>query len=141
MFGNAEVCAAYIAGFFDGEGCISAQQSPAGNYWVKVTFSQKNVEQLEMIQDNVTMFWGIASSLHYNGRGRDQHLTGVLSYTTNNAARIARILMPYAALKKEQLEWVVYTWDNHLIEGTSRQDKAFLAAQLENRPRTIYETG
>lgn len=84
--------AAYIAGFFDGEGCISLTNRGA----VKVTISQKIVDPLDFIQETL----GAGSIYYANKRESYRYYLGgrplVISFLEQT--------LPYLIVKREKAE-------------------------------------
>lgn len=90
----SKIDAAYIAGFFDGEGCISIRDIRKAGGHVRITFSQKPPKVLYEIQKIIG--FGTISKLP----------TGCHHYTFSckkRAMEFIQLVLPYARVKKEQL--------------------------------------
>jgi hypothetical protein len=78
--------AEYLAGFFDGEGCVSVR----GNGYLSVTFSGGHTNLLTMIKAD----WG--GSLHVRPNG-----IGSLQFTTRQAVAVLQYMLPHLIIKRE----------------------------------------
>jgi hypothetical protein len=134
MFQDEDVCAAFIAGFFDGEGSVNSHYNlKTGYYQVKLSFAQRNARVLEVIQSETARFWNLNSSMHQQASG----LHG-LTFQGSQGHVLAKNLVEYSIVKRSQLDWFIYTWDNCYVEGTNLQNKVFLDAQFRIKPKTDY---
>jgi len=98
-----ELSDSYIAGFFDGEGCITSQLTYiTGKYEkyprvnVQISITQKDRKILEWIQER---FLG---TIHVHDRDNlcyHLRITGKI-----NMGRFLRAIQPYSVVKKEQIE-------------------------------------
>jgi len=97
----------YIAGFFDGEGCVNVY--PNGNTQrVAVTLTQGNPEVLEVIQEFLEDM-GIPSAIYAKSSSRSQWF--VLSITAREQVKLVlENLTPYLIVKQpaaiKTLEWM-----------------------------------
>lgn len=96
---------AYVAGFFDGEGHVSF---PKANKWqVRLTFTQKDLHQLEVVQEIIQ-----AGKIYgpYNGCYR------LVVNRREDIQRVAELLLPWCVLKRPKLELALRrmkrTWGN-----------------------------
>lgn len=85
---------AYIAGFFDGEGCISSSMKGGKRYMLQVTISQRSRLVLNHIQD--LLGYG---KIYTNARG----VSILRIQGANNIASFIRVIYPYSIVKKPQL--------------------------------------
>jgi hypothetical protein len=129
-----EIYAAYLAGFFDGEGTITTQISARDVFTLRLGFTQRSLSTLQHVHARVVEYWEIVGIVE----SRKDGMTRLL-YNTSKARAMAQVILPYSFVKKSQLEWLIYTWDNRLIPNTGVQDKTFLQAQFDCRPRTDYD--
>jgi hypothetical protein len=129
---NALICAIYLAGFFDGEGNLSAHHSKQGHYQFTLVFSQRSSDMLFAIQAATEEHWQLSGSIYMNGRSNG------LRYSGNSACTLAIQLLPYVVYKLDQLAWFIETWQNRKPEGAYFNDKEYLRRRLEMRPRTDY---
>jgi hypothetical protein len=88
----SETDLAWIAGFFDGEGCISARITAEGRTTLQVSIGQKDRTQLAFIQE---IFGGSITKI----KGKDHYH---LSMYATRSTRMLEAIMPYLKLKKPQ---------------------------------------
>jgi hypothetical protein len=94
---------AWIAGFFDGEGCITARVAENGSPTLQVSIGQKDRTQLEFIQE---IFGGSITEI----KGKDHYH---LSMYATTAIRMLEAIIPHLRLKRPQavlaVEFVSYS--------------------------------
>lgn len=86
--------AAWLAGFFDGEGCLSAAFRPGVGAYARVQIAQKDRAVLDEIKDLL----GFGSIAVYS--------SGVHSYRISDPAHIRtfiELILPYAVVKRDKL--------------------------------------
>jgi len=79
----------YIAGFFDGEGCVIIAQS-GNRFWLVVSLTQRKREILEMIQKQ---FGGYLDCV---GISR-------LRFSCEQAAQFLKAIQPFVIVKKKEI--------------------------------------
>ena len=86
--------AAYIAGFFDGEGCIHGRIGKSGHPMVGITITQKRPEVL---------FWikGILNMGHVNKRSNGTSRWAITG--SKNIGRFIDLVLSYCKVKEEEL--------------------------------------
>lgn len=89
----------YTAGFFDGEGCISIAKGSHSQHptTLRVMLSQRNPEVLQVIQE----WFDSGKIIEKQKKGRPTH---ELQFFGEDAEQFVRLILPYAVVKKEQLE-------------------------------------
>jgi len=110
----------WLAGFFDGEGCIGLQRQGIYGYYARLQLVQKDREILENIQ---AVFGG---HLHHCAGPKTKYKTWRLAWHGKDAVQLAARLLPYSRCKQDQfttfLEGVQYppkeraTFDQRLRE-------------------------
>ena len=103
----------YVAGFFDGEGCINTGVSPYPDGWVhvRVSMSQKHPQVLEAIRD----WLGVGNlSRHKNTGVYHLNICG-----RRNVRRFIRLVYPHSVVKRRQLK-LAYA----LVNGPSLSKEA-----------------
>lgn len=99
----AETDKAYIAGFFDGEGCISIHKGKiygkSINPYHRLTIHLANIN--ENIIDYFVDFFGGYKRTNYKCRGKERpcHYWVI---STQKAANFLKLILPYLKIKKEQ---------------------------------------
>jgi hypothetical protein len=85
---------AYVAGFFDGEGCIAARVNPAGYTSLQVSIGQSDLAQLEYVQ-------GVIGGTITPIKGKEHWHLGLRHAET---VAFLEAAMPYLRLKRPQAE-------------------------------------
>lgn len=85
----------YIAGFFDGEGCISGQKQGDKPPTVRITIGQKKSEILYWIRKTLGMGRVITSPFRGTSRW--------IITSKENIGRFISLILPYCKIKKEEL--------------------------------------
>ncbi len=91
---------AYLAGFFDGEGCVSVGNN--GNITLRVI--NTNLEVLELFKETLGGSIGNRTQIV----NKKQYTWSVYG---DNALKVASVLIPYCIEKKSQLEEII-NWYN-----------------------------
>ena len=91
----AEISDSYIAGFFDGEGCVSVSNNGAGGYGYLLSLTNKDRRPLEKIQEK----YGGKIGVHGSGGN-----CFVLKLTQDEAEIFAERILPHSIIKAKQLE-------------------------------------
>ena len=118
----------YIAGFFDGEGCIRGMNTERGHPSVVITIGQRDLEVLYWIQETLGM-GKVRIRLSNHGHWRITN--------KKDTKKFINLILPYSKVKKEQL--IVGQRLNDLIESNSghriseddRQKRMVLSNQLK----------
>jgi hypothetical protein len=90
----------YIAGFFDGEGCVRFSEDRrrphrAPSYCLRVALAQKK----RRVLDQVVEFLGCGSVYYLGKSGGHQ-----ANWSSDSAAKVLRALLPYLTCKREEAE-------------------------------------
>lgn len=114
---------AYIAGFLDGEGCISLS-SNGTNRSVRVTFVQCDIRPLEKIQ---SLLGGAGQLTVFNSRRASKKKWKTHRYKVSGpgAVYLLEELLPYLIVKKEQAE-IVIKYQKTLNQKTHRLPQRLL---------------
>ena len=115
----------YLAGFFDGEGCLHASNARG---WVnlRASMSQKNPEVLEKIQDYLGY-----GKIHRHRNTGVHHLN---ICGRRNVREFIRRVYPYSVVKRRQLK-VAYA----LVSGPPlpKEERLKVKEELHKAKRTI----
>jgi len=132
--------AAYLAGFFDGEGHVGIDVRSAGksehsiSFILKVKLTQAaSPAGVELLEEIATDFGG---SLSTKSNGRNPRWSEALEWcaTTRNAAAFLEYLLPYLRIKKRQAEIGLAFQARRLAQGQrSPNPKARIAADLADK--------
>jgi hypothetical protein len=98
---NREQKVIYIAGFFDGEGCIVINVNQTGYAYVQCIIGQRNPEPLELIKE---VFGGGAVRKVTAGKNGQHHSLNVNGY---KAYTMLAELLPYLIVKRSQAELAI----------------------------------
>lgn len=91
---------AYLAGFVDADGCISANtRQKWSNYYPRVSISQVNPEYLEFLRDT---FGGALRHRVPSGMGR--HMIWSLQIPSGGSRMLLAGVLPYLRYKRPQAE-------------------------------------
>lgn len=100
---------AYLAGLFDGEGCISATQRSRSTFQVRLRVSQRSGLFLEVLVSEFDV--GRITTYHRRDRGnRSVTLWNVVAKT--EVRFLLQGMMPYLRLKKSQAELALELLDS-----------------------------
>ena len=119
----------YIAGFFDGEGCISGImcRGRGKHPIVRIAIGQKRPEILYWIKETLEM-----GSVSKNSRG----ISSLRIYGKENIGKFISLVLPYSKVKKEEL--IVGQKLNNLVVGSghsinfeNHQERVKLLNQLK----------
>lgn len=124
---------AYLAGFFDGEGCVGyykrADKSCKFSYVSLVALSQTDFRPILWVSEKV----GFGSVITKNGKKHIEH-----QWTTNKRQHVHEFLeaiLPYLILKKEQAEILLA----HLqVEGFEPFKKGSVTSEVVARRDEVY---
>jgi len=133
---------AYVAGFFDGEGCVRINKSRSqGNthnpetphYTMSVQLVNTDLHVLEYVQ---SMFGGKLVMRNPDKYTREGHKTKYnLNWYATSARTVLQQLLPYLRVKRKQAELAIYFQDS-IITTSTRQ-----TSQLDLELREIlYQT-
>jgi len=124
-----EIRLGYLAGFFDGEGCVSVGDN--GNIALRVI--NTNLEVLELFKEKLGGSIGSRTQIV----NKKQYTWSVYG---NNALKVASVLSPYCIEKKLQLEEIVnwYNRRQHFVRLRKPKGKGWDADP--NRIIAIKET-
>ena len=90
---------AYVAGLFDGEGCVMMTQRPDRSWQLELQLSNCDVRLLEFMVATFGGKYRIATV----GRNERRYPCGVWCISGQGAEKAARAMMKYSIAKKEQL--------------------------------------
>lgn len=90
---------AYIAGFVDGEGCISISFK-SGYHHVRLVIVQKSKSVLEKIQK----LFGFGSLRLRTNNGINKGWIYTLEFSYNHAFQVIKTIYPYLCVKRKQAE-------------------------------------
>lgn len=113
----------YLAGFFDGEGCVSPRQESRTGLWhPSISIAQSRPYILELIQEEL----GFG-----NVRGRKTRDLYHLSIRgRENIEELVRMLDPYSIVKKEQLR-LAYRMCQHVGPTGPMKDRRHATRRQE----------
>jgi len=114
--GLTEAEKGYIAGFLDGEGCITivhSKSNPSG--WLQVSFTNTNKSVLDWIQKRTQ---GKVYLLH-KGKG-NQKPSYILHTWALQAKNLLKQLLPHLQIKREVAE-LALQWQNTKTYGQQKQ--------------------
>lgn len=97
---------AYVAGFFDGEGCIQIPCNERGNYTLRINVCQKSEAVLQYIRSRLG---GEIS----NGKG-----VKILYWHGSNAVPVLEQILPWLVVKKSQAELAIEFGHTIVTRGT-----------------------
>ena len=108
---------AYIAGFFDGEGCVRIKKANQGgnSYYIIAHLTNTNKNILEKVKD---LFGG---SIRIQEKGRNKKVYN-WCITSAEAADFLRTLLPFLIEKQTQAELALYF--HHGKENFTKEKKA-----------------
>jgi len=105
---------AYLAGFFDGEGCVGVYpNSHRTGHYLLVQLTQNDDAVARALLESVRDRWGGSIREQRTSTGRVKLGYGV---TSDKAAVLLRDLLPYLRGKREQAE-VAATWQEGRVAG------------------------
>jgi hypothetical protein len=97
---------AYLAGFIDGEGCISinkqwTDRTPTPIYWLIITVTSVDKDTLEYCRRMTGL-----GSIQYNRKSTQDNDRHVYAWhlTSNRAIDLLRMIYPYMKIKREQAD-------------------------------------
>lgn len=110
----------YIAGFFDGEGCISARVNNRGQVIVTISIVQKGAHVLREIKD----YFEYGCLRRMSGESRKTH--NLWSYQVLGSEQkldFLRIIYPHLIVKREQTELAIKLMTRFVDMGNPRSAK------------------
>jgi hypothetical protein len=121
----------WLAGFFDGEGCITVTMSGVTNPRVMVSITQQDYNLLYAIwkkfcEPNTGCLY---KPVRKKSRGNEQDCW-LLHFTGKSCGPILRTIEPYVILKRKLVVWGI-----EMTELTQERGKGGSALSLENRIR------
>lgn len=115
----------WLAGFFDGEGCVTVVKARKSNFTPVVTFTNTDLETLQVIQRQY------GGTLHFKGERRGWNKGYMLKFAGAGAARrILVVIQPFLITKKREVDFFLTAWFS-TFEG--RRGKKISPEQLEIR--------
>jgi intein/homing endonuclease len=122
---------AYLAGFFDGEGCISIHSRYGSDGWkTRLTISQSD-KKLIVLQKEV----GIGHIHRVRPSTRFKSRQGY-QWNINRAAHVELFLtnvLPYLRFKRRQAKWAILLCDRSL----SLEEQKYIALQIKKAKRAL----
>jgi len=98
---------AYIAGFFDGEGCVSLSKRSNTTYGVSLTWSQKRPRVLYYIQEQFLRV-GITSNIQTLTAPKSGNTHYRLSVNgKDNVSLVLKLMAPYNVVKKVEVDTAI----------------------------------
>ena len=125
---------AWAAGFVDGEGCIriAKRKNPSNPvYSLEITISQNCIETLEHFKEVLGIDCG-RSRIH-SGTARVKSDVYYLTYRSQNALRLLRLLRPYLIRKRTEAEYGI-AFARHV---TLAQKKRWHTRKVPHSPAEI----
>lgn len=101
------VSSEYLAGFFDGEGCIdiATRGSKHKQLYLRLAVSQTNLQVLSDIQEE------FGGGIYTIKKRADHHKQAwVLVWTTKTALDVLKRIYPYLKVKRSQAQLVLEEW-------------------------------
>lgn len=97
---------AYVAGFFDGEGCIQIPCNERGNYSLRINVCQKSEAVLQYIRSRL------------GGEISDGRGVKILYWHGFNALPVLELILPWLVVKKSQAELAIEFGHTIVARGT-----------------------
>jgi|TARA_E500000305_G_C4010865_1_gene232698 hypothetical protein len=108
---------AYIAGLFDGEGCVSCVQRPTkrtdrngkiyNQWYIRAEIAMTNEETIKWVHHILGMGWSGPKRYHkHNYKPQWRWCCGY-----RDCLKLAKMLLPYAKVKKDKLQKVINHYD------------------------------
>lgn len=126
----------YLAGFFDGEGCISILKRKKGNWnvshFLRVSIGQKDGETLDWIKDN---FGGNVYLIKIDG-------SYVWALSDHQAYEFTKIICPFLRYKKPQAELAIRFHEDRIVNSrrmTKHKHTALTEEELKLREDMFLE--
>lgn len=94
--------AAWLAGFFDGEGCVRLEHQKGYGYYARLTLTQKDRRVLRAVMSD---FGG-----HLYDKSRSNPCATV-TWDGKKAVALARLLLPHSFCKRKQLECLIRAYE------------------------------
>lgn len=115
-----EITPQYLAGFFDGEGCITIEKKLRG-FSLLIQFSQKDPSILILISTKFT-----------NGNWNNNQSCVNLRYYGTNVKQVLEYIRPYVIVKKSQIEIAL-----RFLNGSDKQKMYELIKQEKSTKHLI----
>ena len=115
--GEQEETIAYIAGLFDGEGCISCLQRPTkrpdrngkiyNQWYIRAEIAMTDEATIKWIHQTLRMGW--SGPKRYHTKNYKPQWRWSCGY--QDCLKLAKMLLPYARVKKNKLQKVINHYD------------------------------
>ena len=134
----------YIAGFIDGEGCITIVKSNKGikiggknmNFFPMIIIVNTNKEILEWINE---FFSGIGNLHCYKAKHNTNRKDCFrLQYTNQKALIVAKLINDYLIIKKEQCQIAIELYEK-VIENNQKRANNLLCSDEINRREYLFQ--
>lgn len=128
----SQVDAAYMAGFFDGEGCVVMGRRPSGGYTLTISVNQsvKSADVLYWMQQTT----GVGSNVVRHREPDSTHAAAMRWQLNSDAAEeLLRQMLPHLKVKKPQAELAIAFQERRRNEGNG--DKTWQQAAAEELHR------
>jgi hypothetical protein len=126
----------YIAGFLDGDGCVSLRKRKENIYFAPVIeFSNNNMEVLEFIRKKLGLVTNVNlhESTNYSNRGNRKMSYKFAIKGWRNCLHAAKLLVPYSSVKKKQLYILIKYLER-------RTEKFFMNTPYDDKDWYFYNT-
>lgn len=100
----------YLAGFLDGEGCISLTRKAKKYIVPKVVIANTNIEVLKWIQEKFGGYFTIRKKLTERRRA-----VGYLEFQYRKALNLIKLIYPYLIVKKKQAD-IYFEYQKTIME-------------------------
>ena len=117
--GETEENLAYIAGLFDGEGCVSCVQRPTkrtdrngkiyNQWYIRAEIAMTDESTVSWIHHTLNMGWSGPKRYHNKPHYKPQWRW---SCGYRDVLSLAKLLLPYAKTKKQKLQKVINHYEN-----------------------------
>ena len=130
------ISAEYLAGYFDGEGCIQVQVSKKSKcYNLQIAISSTDYEPLKSIHD---MFGGCFIFIQRNNKNSKWQDIWRWSVVSKDAYRFLLAIQPYVIIKKKEIDLAIEFHEYLQATKVGRKDSqsrwvALSVEQLEKR--------
>lgn len=123
---RSHISLAYIAGIFDGEGCVSIRKSD------RVTFSieMRDPQAIRLISSVLRL-----KSSHYFRKDQDYYIWRVESSRKNLVKRFLTSILPYVRVKKDQIKVAL-----SFFEEKNKEKRIKLANKCKKLKKSAWTT-
>jgi len=99
---------AYVAGLFDGEGCIciKKRKDRIGQYQVVCVIEMNDPQGIQFVCDRLG---GKVSISKESNKQKKSHDSYVVGYFSSSALKVLKLISPYLKVKKEQALIAIHT--------------------------------